>query len=159
MYIPFWSHSKKRTFCLDHIPKRGHSVWITFQKEHISNKKLKPDKCSLFSYEKLQLKCFIFCSISWTVAIRTEMSTYLFLTFSPCCAGNVPLSFFLSKMKQAEKEAIHRSISLIIQIHLSTVRSNIVVYILPKVSKGIVRLFCFWNVLFFVIFSFWNVLI
>ena len=113
----------------------------------------------MFSYEKLHLKCFIFCSISWTVAIRTEMSTYLFLTFSPCCAGNVPLSFFLSKMKQAKKEAIHRSISSIIHIHLSTVRSNIVVYILPKVSKGIVRLFCFWNVLFFGIFSFWNVLL
>ena len=66
-----------------------------------------------------------------------------FSSFSPCCAGNVPLSLFLSKMKQAKKEAIHRSISSIIQIHLSTVRSNIVVYILPKVSKGIVRLFCF----------------
>ena len=89
-----------------------------------------------------------------------------FLSFSPCCAGNVPLSLFLSKMKQAKKEAIHRSISSIIQIHLSTVRSNIVVYILPKVSKGIVRLFCFktefalfgmcsfWNLLFFWFYSF-----
>ena len=89
-----------------------------------------------------------------------------FSSFSPCCAGNVPLSLFLSKMKQAKKEAIHRSISSIIQIHLSTVRSNIVVYILPKVSKGIVRLFCFktefalfgmcsfWNLLFFWFHSF-----
>ena len=80
-----------------------------------------------------------------------------FLSFSPCCAGNVPLSLFLSKMKQAKKEAIHRSISSIIQIHLSTVRSNIVVYILPKVSKGIIRLFCFKTecALFGVLF--WNV--
>ena len=107
----------------------------------------------------LHLKWLIFCSISWTVAIKTEMPPYLFFSFSPCCAGNVPLSLFLSKMKQAKKEAIHRSISSIIQIHLSTVRSNIVVYILPKVSKGSIRLFCFkTEFVLFEMCSFWNVL-
>ena len=114
----------------------------------------------MLSYEKLRASLknsvLFFSSISWTVVIRIEMSTCL-LCFSPCCAGNVPLSLFLSKMKQAKKEAIHRSISSIIQIHLSTVRSNIVVYILHIISKVIIRLFCFKTecALFGVLF--WNV--
>ena len=100
----------------------------------------------MFSYEKLRpsLKMFYFL-LNLMNCSHKNRNVYIpfFCLFRRVVQEMFHYLSFFQRWNRKKKEAIHRSISSIIQIHLSTVRSNIVVYILPKVSIGIIRLFCF----------------